>query len=330
MKPIIAFITGGTSGEAVISYKTAQTIEKHIDRALFDVITVDIRHDGWFAKQPNGERPIDKNDFSFTTAAGQKVVFNAALIGIHGTPGEDGRLQGYLDMIGLPYSSCDMASSAITFNKRLTVAMAAFAGIKVAPSEILYHDRGYDIEYLKHRFNYPVFVKPNSGGSSIGMSKVTDYKKLQEAIDKAFEQDKQVLIEEMIPGREITIGVFKHKHIIHVLPATEIIPKTEFFDFEAKYQPGMTDEITPAQIGMVATEQIKTAAKHLYEAFNLRGIVRIDFIYHEHLEMPFLLEINTVPGQTETSLVPQQLAVYGWTLQRFYTALVEEALAQKV
>src|SRR5690242_14284180 len=322
-KPKIAFLTGGYSGEAQISYQSAKTIEKNIDPEKFDHYKIDITPNGWFFDN-NGERSeVDKNDFSILVN-GHKILFDAVLIGIHGTPGEDGKLQGYFDVLGLPYTSCDCAISALTFNKRYTVAVAAFSGIKVANSVLLFKNNYQSPDELVRNLQFPVFVKPNNGGSSIGMSKVNSpSEELGAAIEKAFKEDEQVLVEEFIKGRELTIGVFKSKGKIIALPITEIISKKEFFDFEAKYL-GASDEITPAQIDDMVAMQIKTEAIKIYQIFNCRGIVRIDFIYNEEEQQPYMLEINTVPGQTEASLVPQQVNAMGWTLMDFYTALIEE------
>ena len=324
-KPKIAFVTGGYSGEAEISYQSAKTIEKNIDPEKFDYYKIDITTKGWFYENKNGKTEVDKNDFSIIVDQ-QKIHFDAVLIGIHGTPGEDGKLQGYFDILHLPYTSCDCAISALTFNKRYTVAVASFAGIKVANSILLFKKNYQSPDELVKNLKFPVFVKPNNGGSSIGMSKVNSpSEELGAAIEKAFKEDDQVLVEEFIKGRELTIGVFKSKGKTIALPITEIITKKEFFDYEAKYL-GASQEITPAEVTGDIALQIKEQAIKIYQIFNCRGIVRIDFIYNEEDHQPYMLEINTVPGQTEASLVPQQVKAMGWTLMDFYTALLEECL----
>ena len=330
MKPTIAFVTGGYSGESVISYKSAITIENNIDKDRYNVYKIDITKGGWFFEQKGGGKvAVDKNDFSLTLE-GKKINFDAVLIGIHGTPGEDGKLQGYFDLLGLPYTSCDAATSAITFNKRYTVAVAAFSGINVAKSVHLVKGKFENPEEVAQHLQFPVFVKPANGGSSIGMSKVNSAsEELGAAIEKAFGEDSQVLIEEFITGREFTIGVFRHKGEIITLPMTEVKSKKEFFDFEAKYTAGMNEETTPAQVDEAVAVKVRAAAKKIYQIFNCSGIIRIDFIYNEAKGEPFMLEVNTVPGQSEASIVPQQLKVFGWTLKEFYSALIEEALAQK-
>lgn len=326
MKPKIAFVTGGYSGEAAISYQSAKTIEKNIDPQKFDVYTIDMTTAGWYHQLTDGEKiEVDKNDFSLTINK-KKIYFDAVLIGIHGTPGEDGKLQGYLDIMGVPYTSCDCAVSALTFNKRYTVAVASFAGIHVANSILLFKKNYKSPDELIRNLQFPVFVKPNNGGSSIGMSKVNfPSEELGIAIEKAFKEDEQVLVEEFIKGRELTIGVLKSKGKIIALPITEVISKKDFFDYEAKYL-GASLEITPAEVDDRITEQVKKEAIKIYQIFNCRGIVRIDFIYNEEKGEPYMLEINTVPGQTEASLVPQQVRAMGWTLMDFYTALIEECL----
>jgi D-alanine-D-alanine ligase len=329
MKPTIAFVTGGYSGESVISYKSAVTIQNNLDLNRYTVYRIDITPEAWFHPHNDKKIPVDKNDFSLTID-GKKITFDAILIGIHGTPGEDGKLQGYFDVLGLPYTSCNAAVSALTFNKRFTVAVAAFNGIHVARSVLLIKSRIENPDEVTRHLQFPVFVKPNNGGSSIGMSKVNNpSEELGAAIEKAFREDDQVLVEEFIAGREFTIGVFRSKGEIITLPFTEVKSKREFFDFEAKYTAGLNEETTPAQVDESIAEKVRAAAKKIYQVFNCRGIIRIDFIYNEAVGEPFMLEINTVPGQSEASIVPQQLRVLGWSLSDFYSALIEEALARK-
>lgn len=325
MKKKIALITGGYSGEAVISYKSASSIEKNLDTEKWESYKIDISPEGWNYLSPTGEKfPVDKNDFSISPD-GNKINFDAVLVGLHGTPGEDGKLQGYFDILNIPYTTSDTATSALTFNKRYTVAVASFAGMHVARSVHLFKHIPVRPEAVLKELILPVFVKPNNGGSSIGMSKVKQADELQAALDKAFKEDDQVLVEEFIKGRELTIGVFKSKGEVIALPITEIIAKNEFFDFEAKYE-GASEEITPAQVDEVIAEKIRAEARKAYAVFNCSGLVRIDFIYEEETGNPFMLEINTVPGQSEASLVPQQVIAMGWTLKQFYTALLEECL----
>lgn len=323
MKRKIALVTGGYSGESVISYKSADTIYQNLDKDKWETYMVDIHPEGWFHITAGGEKIyVDKNDFSLTIN-NNKINFDAVLVGLHGTPGEDGKLQGYFDCLKIPYTSCDAASSALTFNKRYTVAVAAFAGLNVARSMHLFKANPIRGEDVLRQLSLPVFVKPNNGGSSLGMSKVSDASHLDAAIKKAFEVDDQVLVEEFIRGREFTIGVFKTKGNIVPLPITEIISKNEFFDFEAKYE-GASDEITPARVDEAIANLVRENALKAYQVFNCNGVVRMDFIYNESAGQPYLLEINTVPGQSAASIVPQQVRAMGWTLTEFYTALLNE------
>lgn len=329
MKPTIAFLTGGYSGESVISYQSAITIESNLDHSKYRVFKIDVTPQSWFYEAPEGKKiEVDKNDFSLTVE-GERIRFDAVLIGIHGTPGEDGKLQGYFDLLHLPYTSCGATTSAVTFNKRFTVAVAAFNGISVARSVLLIKDRFDSPDKVTAHLQFPVFVKPNNGGSSIGTSRVNaPSEELGAAIERAFREDDQVLVEELITGREFTIGVFRTKGETMTLPITEVKSKNEFFDFEAKYTKGMNEEITPAAIDESVAVKIRAAARKIYQVFNCTGVVRIDFIYSEERGEPVMLEVNTVPGQSEASIVPQQLRVIGWTLKDFYTAQIEDALSR--
>ena len=326
MKKKIALVTGGYSGEAEISYKSAITVGSNIDMDKFTSYKIAITPTEWvYLNEQGGQSPVNKEDFSITDTAGNKVTFDAILLCIHGTPGEDGKLQGYFDMLKLPYTSCDVATSAITFNKRYTVAIAAFGGIHVAKSMHLFKHTPVSNGEILSSLNLPLFVKPNNGGSSLGISKVTISEELGVALEKAFKEDDQVLVETFIKGREFTIGVFKSKGTITILPITEIITKNEFFDYEAKYQ-GLSEEITPALLDEADAQAIKAAALKVYQLLNCRGVVRIDFILNEADNMPYMLEVNTVPGQSAASIIPQQVKAMGWNLKDFYTAIIEEAI----
>lgn len=328
MKKNLALVTGGFSGEAVISYKSAVTIDNNLDRGLFNVYKIDINPKGWFYELADGRKiEVNKNDFTLQVD-NQKISFDAVFIGMHGTPGEDGKLQGYFDMLKLPYTGCNAAVSALTFNKRNTVAAAAFAGIDVSRSVLFYKNDNQSPDEATRHLRFPVFVKANNGGSSIGMSKVNKpTEELGAAIEKAFKEDNEVLVEEFISGREFTVGVFRSKGEIIVLPITEVRADADmpFFDFEAKYQ-GKSTEITPAEIDEAMANKLKDTARKIYQSFNCSGVVRIDFIYNEEAGRPFMLEINTIPGQSEASIVPMQVRAMGWTLKEFYTKLVQEIL----
>ncbi|MBO9620146.1 MAG: D-alanine--D-alanine ligase [Niabella sp.] len=327
-KKNIALVTGGLSGESVISYKSAATIDKHLDRQQYNVFIIDITAEGWFYTDTQGNKTrVNKDDFS-VWESDQKVLFDAVLLGLHGTPGEDGKLQGYFDMLQIPYTGCDATTSAITFNKRYTVAVAKMAGIDVATSLHLFAHTPVAAAAVLEQLKLPVFVKPNNGGSSIGMSKVAIAEELEAAIAKAFKEDTQVLVEEMITGREFTVGVYQSKGVITVLPLTEVKAHADkaFFDFEAKYE-GKSSEITPAVVEEAIAEKVRAAAKKVYQVFNCRGVIRIDFIYNEAIGRPFMLEVNTIPGQSAASIVPQQVAAAGGNLTDFYSLLVDECFA---
>ena len=327
-KPVIAFVTGGYSGEAEVSYKSAITIQANVDTEKFEVYRIDVRKEGWFCQLP-GHDDILVDRGNFTVMINEQLIsFDAVLIGIHGTPGEDGKLQGYFDLLNIPYTSCNATTSAITFNKRYTVAVASMSGIKVASSYHFFKGETINIDEVAGGLQFPLFVKPSNGGSSIGMSKVPAKDGLAAAIEKAFKEDDQVLIEEFIEGREFTIGVFKKGNDIITLPMTEVISENYFFDFEAKYQ-GKSKEITPATLEETKAQQIREAAKKIYRIFNCQGVIRIDFIYNEAAGAPYMLEVNTVPGQSEASIVPQQVKAMGLTLKEFYSTLIEEALSRK-
>jgi D-alanine-D-alanine ligase len=319
----VALVAGGYSGEYVISIGSAAIAAQHINPRKYNVYKIIITRDKWYYENPNGgEILIDKSDFSLKIGR-KKIKFDVALMIIHGTPGEDGKLQGYFDMLGLPYTSCDAITSALTFNKRWTVATAAFTGIHVAQSVHLLKDTPLSIESISNALTFPVFVKPNNGGSSIGMSRVTKADDLAQAIAKAFKEDDQVLVEEYIKGREFTVGVMRSKGKLEVLPICEVVSKKAFFDYEAKYQ-GASEELIPAPIDIKMKKTLEETVKKIYQIFNCKGIVRIDFIWHEEKNVPYMLEINTVPGQSQNSIVPQMVRAYGWTMQEFYTRQIEE------
>ncbi len=327
MKKNIALVAGGYSGEYVISVQSAAVIERNIDSSKYNVYKISITRDGWNYIGTEGQPvAVDRNDFSLTIN-GSKITFDAVFIGIHGTPGEDGRLQGYFEMLGIPFTSCGMVTSALTFNKSYCNKVVSSLGIvNVSKSVHIFRDQPFDTKEILRDLKLPVFVKPAEGGSSIGMSKVNTAEELMPAIEKAFKEDVQILIEEFIKGREITCGLYKANGEFTVLPVTEIISSKEFFDYEAKYTPGVTREVTPAEAPSEVTNLIQATARKLYDKLNCRGIVRMDFIWEEANNRLFFLEVNTMPGQSENSLVPQQVRAAGKTLQEFYGTLIEECL----
>lgn len=328
MKKNIALVAGGYSGEHVISLKTAITIEQNLDKELYNVYKIIITRDNWYHEDGEKKVEIDKNDFSLTLQ-GEKILFDAVFIAVHGTPGEDGRLQGYLDMLRIPYTTCNAIVSAISFNKSYcNKVVKAFNVVDIANSVHLIKGEPYSMGAILDELRLPVFVKPNESGSSLGVSKVKKVEELLPAIEKAFREDNQVLIEEFIEGRELTIGVYKEDGRLITLPPTEIVSKNEFFDYEAKYTPGVTEEITPAVINEKLLRDMESKASYIYRHLNCRGVVRMDFILQLSSGKLFFLEVNTMPGQSESSIVPQQVLASGRTLQQFYGGLLANTLNQ--
>lgn len=326
MKKNIALLAGGYSGEFVISLQTAETIQKNLDAQLYNVYKIIITRDKWYHDHNGQEIMVDKNDFSITIND-QKVTFECAFIAMHGAPGEDGRIQGYLDMLQIPYTTCNAIVSALTFNKSYcNKVVKAFNVVNIANSVHLIKGQSYSMGAIFDQLKLPVFVKPNESGSSLGVSKVKNIEELLPAIEKAFKEDNQVLIEEFIEGRELTIGVYKVDGKLYALPATEIVSQNEFFDYEAKYTPGVTREITPAAIDNSIKEQLESKAIYIYRHLNCNGIVRMDFILQRKTNALFFLEVNTMPGQSENSIVPQQVRATGMSLQTFYGQLLEDCL----
>lgn len=327
MKKNIALLAGGYSGEYIISLGTAATIQENLDADLYQVYKILVSREGWFHEDAEGMHiPVDKNDFSINLN-GHRINFDAAFIAIHGSPGEDGRMQGYLDMVGVPYTSCNAIVSALTFNKSYCNRVVKdLSVVNISNSVLLMKSEPYSLGAILESLRMPLFVKPNESGSSLGVSKVKIVEEIMPAIEKAFMEDNQVLIEEFVEGRELTIGVFKVGGRLQTLPPTEIVSKNEFFDYEAKYTPGVTNEITPAPIREEILLQLQHKASSIYRQLNCRGIVRMDFILQKDTEKLFFLEINTMPGQSEQSIVPQQIRAAGMTLKQFYGALLLDCL----
>jgi len=327
MKPInVALLAGGFSGEYEVSINSAKNIAANIDADKYKVYTILINRDNWVYETGNEVIAVDKNDFSLSLD-GVHIKFDFAFITVHGTPGEDGKLQGYFDMIGVPYNTCDATTSAITMNKAYTKAIVqGIHGLHTARSMQLHQRDVHDTATIAANLKFPLFIKPNNGGSSVGMSKVQNVAGLQDAMDKAFHEDPQILIEEFIKGREFSIGIARLKGKITVLPATEIISSKEFFDYEAKYTPGVTQEITPADLQAEKNHEIADIVTKVYMRLNCRGMVRVDFILLEGTQEFYFIEINTTPGQSANSLIPQQVRAAGMNVSDFYGELIEGGL----
>lgn len=324
MKKKIAIIAGGDSSEIVISLKSAEGLYSFIDKDKYDLYIATIKKGEWNVRLADGEQvPIDKNDFSFLEK-GQKQHFDFAYITIHGTPGEDGRLQAYFDMIDMPYSSCGMLASTITFNKFVCNQYLHNFGVKIAKSIHLFKGQEVSNEEVVQRLGLPVFVKPNDGGSSFGVTKVKNESDIQPAIEKAFKEGKEVVIESFISGTEVTCGCYKTDKVTRLLPITEVVTDNEFFDFDAKYN-GQVKEITPARISQELTEKVQSETSRIYDILGAKGLIRVDYIIPEDGE-PVLLEINTTPGMTATSFIPQQVRAAGLDIKDVMTEIIENEL----
>jgi len=328
MKKKIALVTGGFTGESVISLKSAAVVEKAIDRSRYEVFIIYIYPGDWYYMTPSGEKiAVDLNDFSLQLE-GKKITFDGVFTILHGSPGEDGKLAGYFDLLEIPYTTCDQLTSAITMNKGYTKAIVqTIPELKVARSMQLFEQELTAANRIQGELQLPLFIKPNNGGSSIGMSKVKTWEELPEALDKAFAEDSQVLVEEFVSGREFSVGIFKENGKITVLPATEIVSSREFFDYEAKYVPGVCEEITPGRMNSEEVARVERIAQKVYSVLNCKGAVRIDYFLQEDTGAFYFIEINTVPGQTETSLISQQVRAMGMEVSNFYTLLIEEMFA---
>jgi D-alanine-D-alanine ligase len=327
MKKNIALIAGGFTGESVVSFNSAQQVKTQLNTDLYNVFKIIITKSEWYYLTEKEEKiSIDKNDFSLIIDE-NRIKFDVAFIIIHGSPGEDGKLQSYFDLLNIPYTTCDATTSALTMNKGYTKAVVNdIKGLNVAKSIQLFHHSIETENEISQQLNLPLFIKPNNGGSSIGMSKVNNWDDLNEALDKAFAEDNQILIEEFIKGREFTVGIYKSKNEVKVLPITEIKSSKDFFDFEAKYTTGLTEEITPADLSQNITDRVSGIVKLVYHKLNCKGVVRVDFILDENTQKFYFIEINTVPGQSQNSIIPQQVKAAGMQMKDFYSMLIDEAL----
>jgi len=324
-KKNIAIVYGGYSSEEVVSQKSAQGILSFIDKDKFNVYPLLILKDKWVVKHNNNDYQVNKSDFS-VLIANNIIKFDFAYITIHGTPGEDGVLQGYLKMLNIPHSTCDVLASALTFNKYVCNNYLSNFGINIARADLVRKDIAYNIEDIARNTGFPCFVKPNAGGSSFGVSKVRKIEDLKPAIEKAFTESSEVIIEQFIDGTEVTCGLYKTQNKTEILPLTEIVSKNEFFDYEAKYTPEMVTEITPARISKELTTKIQNTSSFIYDLLNCKGIVRIDYIISNN--KPFLLEINTTPGMTPTSFIPQQIKAKKLEIKNVFSEIIEDAIDQ--
>ncbi|MDA3780663.1 MAG: D-alanine--D-alanine ligase [Bacteroidales bacterium] len=323
MKKNIAIVAGGDSSEFIVSINSAEQIANIIDKEKYNIYTIVAKANEWIVKSTTFcDVIVNKDDFSFTLN-NQKTKFDCALITIHGTPGEDGKMQGYFEILNIPYTTSGVLAAALTFNKIFTKNYLNNFNIKTANYNLYRKNETINTSKIINKTGLPCFVKPNQGGSSFGITRVNTEEELKPAIIKALKEDKEVIIEEFLDGTELTCGLIKTKEQEYIFPPTEIVSKNEFFDYEAKYTKGMADEITPARISESLTKEIQNISSEIYDILQLKGIVRIDFIYAKS-ELYFV-EANTVPGMSSASIVPQQVEAFGMTMKDIFTIAIEDA-----
>jgi D-alanine-D-alanine ligase len=321
----IAIIMGGYSSEYKISLISGNVVYQFLDKTKFNGFRIHIFKEKWvYVDDKDAEFPIDKNDFS-TTVNGTKITFDCVFNAIHGTPGEDGLMQAYFELIGMPQTSCDYYQSALTFNKRDLLSVLKPYGIKTATSYYLNKGEHIDTAGILKTVGLPCFVKPNKSGSSFGISKVKTANELPIAIEVAYKEDNEIIIESFLDGTEVSVGVINYKGIVTVLPITEIVSENDFFDYEAKYQ-GKSQEITPARISDEMTKRVSEVAKRAYEVLKMKGFSRSEFIFVNG--EPYMLEMNTIPGLTTESLIPQQAKAAGISLEDLFSNAIELALPE--
>lgn len=321
----VAIIMGGYSSEYKISLKSGEVVYNHLDSTKYNLYKIHILTEGWFyVDEQNNRFVVDKNDFS-VTVNNQKITFDVVFNAIHGTPGEDGLIQAYLKLLNIPQTSCNYYQSALTFNKRDMLSVLKPYGIKTAISYYLNKGDVIAEEQIIQRVGLPCFVKPNKSGSSFGISMVKESEQLLPAIEKAYAEDDEIIIESYLKGTEVSVGVIKYKDETIVLPMTEIVSENDFFDYEAKYE-GKSSEITPARISEEEKAKVENVAKRIYTILKMDGFSRSEFILVSG--EPFLLEMNTVPGLTTESILPQQAREAGISLNELFDNAIELALTR--
>ena len=321
MKRTIAIVAGGDSSEYIVSLRSAQGIYSFIDKEKYNLYIVMMKGLDWHVQLPDETNcPIDRNDFSFQLN-GEKITFDFAYITIHGTPGENGRLQGYFDMMGIPYSCCGVLAAALTFNKFVCNQYLRGFGVRIAEALSLRQGQTVSDNDVIEKIGLPCFIKPSLGGSSFGVTKVKTREQIQPAIAKAFEEGEEVVIEAFMDGTEITCGCYKTKDKSVVFPITEVVTHNEYFDYDAKYN-GQVDEITPARIPNELRDRVQILTSAIYDILGAQGIIRIDYIITEGDKIN-LLEVNTTPGMTPTSFIPQQVRAAGLNITDVMTDIIE-------
>lgn len=322
MKRNIAVIAGGNSSEREVSLRSANTVLEHLDKELYNPYLVEIKGNSMTVITNGTNTPVDLNDFSFSKD-GEKVEFEYAYIIIHGTPGENGILEGYLKMLDIPHSTCGVLASALTFNKFMLNQFLKSFGIRIADSIMLRKGDTITAADVVEKIGLPCFIKPSDGGSSFGTTKVKEPEQIEEAIAAAFNESDEIMIEQFMQGTEVTNGYYKTKQREVMLPVTEVVPKRDFFDYEAKYN-GAVEEITPARIPDELRDRIQMLTAAIYKIVGCNGIIRNDYIITEDNKIN-LLEINTIPGMTETSFIPQQIRAAGMTVKEVLTEIIENS-----
>ena len=326
MKRIIAIAAGGDTSEYEVSLRSAQGIYSFLDKERYTPYIVQMRGTDWYVQlEDGGLAAIDRNDFSFRLPDGSKVNFDFVYITIHGTPGEDGLLQGYLDMLHLPYSCCGVLPASLTYNKFACNQYLHAFGVRIADSLLLRRGQTISDDEVVQKIGLPCFIKPNLGGSSFGVTKVKTPAEIQPALAKAREESPETVIEAFMNGTEITCGCYKTRQRSVVLPITEVVSHHEYFDYDAKYC-GDSDEITPARIPDELADRVKQLTSAIYDILGATGIIRVDYIITEGSKIN-LLEVNTTPGMTATSFIPQQVRAAGMTMQEVMTDIIENAFA---
>jgi D-alanine-D-alanine ligase len=323
MKKNIAIVAGGNQSEVIVSMKSAAGIYSFLNKEKYNVYTILIIEKRWYAEYNAEKIEIDKNDFSFTVE-GKKITFDCIYITIHGIPGEDGRLQGYFDLIKIPYTCCGVLAASLTFNKFFCNNFLRSFGVKSGNSILFRKGDSFNEHAIINELGLPCFIKPNIGGSSFGVTKVKKPEEIRPAISKALAEGDEVIMESFLKGTEITCGVYKTATREVVLPITEVISENEFFDFDAKYN-GQVREITPARISPELTRQVQELTSSIYNLLGAKGIIRIDYIITENNEIN-LLEVNTNPGMTPTSFIPQQVAAAGLNISDVMDEVIEDAI----
>ena len=319
----VAIICGGDSGEFEISVKSANVVKKNLNKELYDSHIIVVSKKGWYGLLDDGSHvDVDKNDFSIQVN-GRKVKFDVAFNAVHGVPGENGPLSGYLELMGIPCTSSGLTTCALTFHKDFCKRVVASYDVKVSPSILINKGESYDVEAIVREIGLPMFVKPTCNGSSVGVTKVKTAEQLVPAIDTAMAAGGQVMCEKFVNGREFGCGAMSYQGKMMVFPLTEICSKNEFFDYEAKYTAGKCDEITPAQVDEDVEIEIKATTAMLYEKLECKGFVRMDYIVSD--EGVFFIEANIVPGMSEASIIPAQARCFGLTLEKLFGMAVEEA-----